>query len=100
MTSSTRRLSVAVVGATGVVGTEFFRVLEQRDFPISNLKALASERSAGKAVRFRGQELPVHEITEASFEGVDLALFSAGSGASRRFAPAAARAGALVVDNS
>lgn len=100
MTSSTRRLSVAVVGATGVVGTEFFRVLEQRDFPISNLKALASERSAGKAVRFRGQELPVQEITEASFEGVDLALFSAGSGASRRFAPAAARAGALVVDNS
>ncbi len=100
MTSPSRLLSVAVVGATGVVGQEMFRVLEQRAFPIGKLKALASKRSAGSRVRCDGHTVEVEELTDTSFEGVDLALFSAGSGASLQYAPIAAEAGALVVDNS
>jgi len=92
--------SVAVAGATGAVGREMLRVLEQRSFPVSSLRALASERSAGTRLPFRGEEVAVEALREGSFEGVDLALFSAGGTVSRRVAPAAARAGAVVVDNS
>ena len=95
-----RPQSIAVVGATGAVGVEMVRCLEQRHFPVSHLRLLASSRSAGKTLKFRGQDLPVEELTESSFEGVRIALFSAGSGISKRFAPIAVRAGALVIDNS
>jgi aspartate-semialdehyde dehydrogenase len=91
---------VAVVGATGAVGVEMARCLEQRQFPVRELRLLASQRSVGKTQRFRGREVAVSELTEASFAGVDIALFSAGGGISKRFAPLAVRAGALVIDNS
>jgi aspartate-semialdehyde dehydrogenase len=91
---------VAIVGATGAVGVELIRCLEQRRFPLSELKLFASARSAGKKLPFRGGELPVDELTERSFTNVDIALFSAGSGTSKRFGPIAVRAGAIVVDNS
>ena len=91
---------VAVVGATGAVGVEMLRCLEQRDFALGELRLLASSRSAGKSMRFRGADHAITELTEASFGGVDIALFSAGGGISRRFAPIAARAGAVVIDNS
>jgi aspartate-semialdehyde dehydrogenase len=91
---------VAVVGATGAVGVEMAHCLEQRRFPVSQLRLLASARSAGKTQKFRGQDIRVEELTEASFAGVDIALFSAGGSISRRFAPIAARAGAVVIDNS
>jgi aspartate-semialdehyde dehydrogenase len=93
-------LVVAIAGATGAVGREFARVLEQREFPVARLRALASARSAGTTVPFRGAGVPVEEMGEGSFEGVDLALFSAGGIVSKRFAPRAAKAGAVVVDNS
>ena len=93
-------LTVAIAGATGAVGQEFLRVLEQRDFPVAGLKLLASARSAGKKIAFKGREYTVEELTDASFQGVDLALFSAGGDTSRRFAAAAVDAGAVVVDNS
>jgi aspartate-semialdehyde dehydrogenase len=89
-------ISVAIVGATGAVGREMLAVLEQRDFPFSELKLLASARSAGETIG----GYTVHEATPESFAGVDLALFSAGSGISKALAPAAVEAGALVVDNS
>ena len=92
--------NVAIMGVTGAVGGEFLKILEQRDFPLARLKPLASSRSAGKTVRFRGEDIPVEEVTEDSFEGVDLVLASAGGGVSKRFAPAAVRAGAVVVDNT
>jgi len=91
---------VAVVGATGAVGTEMIEVLEERKFPIETLIPLASARSAGGTVSFRGKELIVEELSKGSFEGVDLALFSAGSDVSREFAPVAVKAGTVVVDNS
>src|SRR5437660_6026230 len=91
---------VAIVGATGAVGIELIRCLEERAFPLAELRLFASARSAGKTLRFRGRELPVRELTEDGFEGVQLALFSAGSGTSKRFAPLAVRAGATVIDNS
>lgn len=91
---------VAIVGATGAVGVELLGCLEARGFPLSRLKLLASSRSAGKEMAFRGEALVVEELTEASFDGVDIALFSAGSGLSKVFAPIAVRAGAVVVDNS
>ncbi|MDJ0386774.1 aspartate-semialdehyde dehydrogenase [Roseomonas sp. E05] len=92
--------TVAIVGATGAVGVELLHCLEARDFPLAGLKLLASPRSAGRTLRFRDQELPVEALDEASFEGVDVALFSAGSGVSKRYAAAAVKAGAVVVDNS
>ena len=92
--------SVAVVGVTGAVGQEMLDVLEVRDFPLSSIRPLASERSAGKTVRFRGEELPVEVLGEDSFSGIDLALFSAGASISRDYAPAAVDSGAVVVDNS
>jgi aspartate-semialdehyde dehydrogenase len=91
---------VAVVGATGAVGVEFLHLLESRRFPLSQLTLLASARSAGKTMRFKGQDITVAELTEDSFKGVDIALFSAGGAISKRFAPIAAGAGAVVVDNS
>ncbi|MDB6089295.1 MAG: aspartate-semialdehyde dehydrogenase [Gammaproteobacteria bacterium] len=91
---------VAVVGATGAVGVELMQCLEQRRFPLSNLRLFASARSAGKSLPFRGKPLAVEELTEDSFRGVDIALFSAGGSQSKRFAPIAVRQGAVVVDNS
>ena len=91
---------VAIVGATGAVGVELIRCLEERAFPLAELRLLASARSAGKTLKFRGRDLLVRELTEDSFQGVGLALFSAGSGTSKRFAPLAVRAGATVIDNS
>ncbi len=91
---------VAIAGATGAVGAEFLKLLEERPFPLASLKLLASARSAGRRVRFRGEELPVEELTAGSFAGVDIAFFSAGGSVSKKFAPAAAEAGAVVVDNS
>ncbi|MGB9625037.1 MAG: aspartate-semialdehyde dehydrogenase [Phycisphaerae bacterium] len=91
---------VAVVGATGAVGQEFIRVLEQREFPCGKITFLASARSAGKTIRFRGRDYTIAELREDSFAGVDLALFSAGASVSRKFAPIAVKAGAVVVDNS
>jgi aspartate-semialdehyde dehydrogenase len=91
---------VAIVGATGAVGMEMIGCLEQRRFPLAELRLLASARSAGKTLKFRGEPLTVRELTEASFDGVELALFSAGSAISKKFAPLAVRAGAVVVDNS
>ena len=91
---------IAIVGATGAVGAEFVGCLTKRNFPVGRLKALASERSVGKTLNFRGDVVDVEELTEKSFEGVDIALFSAGASASREFAPSAVNAGAVVVDNS
>ncbi|HWZ63999.1 MAG TPA: aspartate-semialdehyde dehydrogenase [Steroidobacteraceae bacterium] len=91
---------VAIVGATGAVGVEMIGCLERRKFPLAELRLLASARSAGKTLKFRGAALPVRELTAASFAGVDVALFSAGSAISREFAPLAVRAGAIVIDNS
>ncbi|PKQ37829.1 MAG: aspartate-semialdehyde dehydrogenase [Actinobacteria bacterium HGW-Actinobacteria-1] len=91
---------VAVAGATGAVGIEMLKVLEQRDFPASRVVALASARSAGKRLPFGGGELVVEEMTEASFEGVDIALFSAGAGVSKQFLSAVTGAGCVMIDNS
>ena len=95
-----RKLKVAIAGATGVVGREMIKVLEERDFPVSELVPLASERSEGHKVEFRGQELTVQRLRPDSFAGVEIALFSPGAAVSREFAPHAARAGAVVIDNS
>lgn len=92
--------NVAVVGATGAVGEEMLKVLAERGFPIGEIKALASERSAGKEVDFGEAKLVVEELREDSFAGVDLALFSAGGSISKAFAPLAVQAGTIVVDNS
>jgi len=91
---------VAVAGATGAVGNEMIKILEELKFPVASLKLLASSRSAGKTLDFRGESLAVEELREDSFAGVDIALFSAGAAASRQFAPAAAEAGCVVIDNS
>ena len=88
------------MGVTGAVGSEFLRILAERNFPLASLKALASSRSAGKKVPFGDQELVVEELTADSFGGVDLVLASAGGSISKQFAPAAVRAGAVVVDNT
>lgn len=93
-------LRVAVVGATGAVGEEMLKVLESRRFPVRELVPLASSRSVGRTVRFRGEEVPVAALDRDSFRGVELALFSAGAGISREMAPVAVAAGAVVVDNS
>ena len=91
---------VAIVGATGAVGVELLRCLEKRRFPLAGLRLLASARSAGKTMKFGGDELVVEELNEQSFEGVGIALFSAGGAIARQYAPIAVRAGAVVVDNS
>ncbi len=92
--------SLAIAGVTGAVGQEFLQIIEQRDFPFDSLKMLASSRSAGKKIEFKGKTYVVEELTKNSFDGIDIALFSAGGGRSKEFAPAAVEAGAVVVDNS
>ena len=92
--------NVAIVGATGAVGAEFIGCIERRNFPVGTLKALASARSAGKELPFRGHKVVIEELTEKSFDGVDIALFSAGGSISKKYAPIAVKAGAVVVDNS
>ena len=92
--------SIAIVGATGAVGREFVGCIESRGVPVKSLKLLASARSAGQKQAFRGQDLTIEELKDDSFNGVDIALFSAGSGISRQYAPIAVKAGAVVVDNS
>lgn len=91
---------VAVVGATGAVGEEMVLILEQRDFPVKELKVFASERSIGKKIEFRNTEIPVETLNEDSFKGVDIALFSAGAERSKIWAPVAVRSGCVVIDNS
>jgi aspartate-semialdehyde dehydrogenase len=91
---------VAIAGVTGAVGAEFIATMDKRAFPVRKLKALASARSAGKTIDFRGENVMIEELTERSFDGVDIALFSAGGGISRKFAPIAVKAGAVVIDNS
>ncbi len=91
---------VAIVGATGLVGGEFLRILEERKFPMDSLRLYASDRSAGKRISFMGEELVVEETSDDSFDNIDIALFSAGGDISRRFSPVAAKAGAVAIDNS
>jgi len=91
---------IAVVGATGAVGIEMIKTLEKRNFPVGKLTLLASARSAGKKLKFRGEDITVEELTKESFKGIDIALFSAGSSISKEYAPIAAEAGCVVVDNS
>src|SRR5215469_12616808 len=94
------RPHVAVVGATGAVGIEMIKTLEKREFPVGKLTLLASARSVGKKLKFRGEDITVKELTKNSFNGIDIALFSAGGSISKEFAPIAAQAGCVVVDNS
>jgi aspartate-semialdehyde dehydrogenase len=91
---------VAIAGVTGAVGREFIATLNKRGFPVKKLKALASSRSVGQKLSFRGETLTIEELREDSFNGVDIALFSAGSSVSRKFSPSAVKAGAVVIDNS
>lgn len=95
-----KEFKVAVVGATGAVGNLMVQVLEERSFPVGEIKLLASARSLGKTLSFRGKEYPVQELKEDSFAGIQVALFSAGGSVSKKFAPIAAKAGAVVIDNS
>lgn len=97
---ASREIVVAVAGATGAVGREMLKILEERQFPAKEIRPLASSRSAGSGVEFAGGELTVQELTEESFKGVDIALFSAGGSVSEKFAPIAAQSGCVVVDNS
>lgn len=92
--------SVAVVGATGAVGTKMIEMLENAAFPIKNVKLLASKRSAGKKLLFNGKEIEVQETTNEAFDGIDIALFSAGGNISQQFAPEAVKRGAIVIDNT
>lgn len=94
-----RKFNTAIVGATGAVGQEFLKLIEERKFPFGELKMLASSRSAGKKINFMGREYTVEETTEKSFDDIKFALF-AGGAASKLFAPAAVKAGAIVIDNS
>ncbi len=93
-------LCVAVVGSTGAVGVEMLRTLERRRFPVGEIRLLASARSVGKTLAFSGRNVSIRELTEEAFQGIDVAIFSAGSGISKRFVPVAVRAGAVAVDNS
>jgi aspartate-semialdehyde dehydrogenase len=95
-----KTFSVAVVGATGAVGNEMIKILEERKFPVGKLKLLASERSIGKSLEYKGESLPVEVLNEDSFTGVQIGLFSAGGSISEKFAPLAAQAGCVVVDNT
>jgi len=97
---SDKKYNVAVVGATGMVGQEMIKVLEERKFPVANLLPLASSRTAGTEVEFNNENVVVQELKEDSFEGVDIALFSAGAAVSEKFARIAANAGAVVIDNT
>ncbi|UCG07442.1 MAG: aspartate-semialdehyde dehydrogenase [Desulfobacterales bacterium] len=95
-----KKFNVAVAGATGAVGNQMIRCLEEMNFPVQSLKLLASHRSVGRTLRFKGELVPVEELKEDSFKGLDIALFSAGGGTSQTFAPFAAKDGCVVVDNS
>jgi aspartate-semialdehyde dehydrogenase len=95
-----KEYNVAVVGATGAVGNEMIATLEQRKFPVKKLTLLASARSVGKTLTYKGEEIPVDELTEDSFKGIDIGLFSPGGAVSRQFAPIAAAAGCVVIDNT
>ncbi len=92
--------NVAVAGATGAVGVEMVKTLEKRNFPVKNLKLLASSRSAGKTMKFKGEDIVIEELTHDSFKGVDIALFSAGGDISREFAKSVVDSGAVMIDNS
>src|SRR5258705_11299421 len=94
-----RNPHVAVIGATGAVGIEMIKTLEKRNFPVGRLTLLASSRSLGKKLKFQGQEIAVRELTKDAFAGIDIGLFSAGASISREFAPVAAKAGCVVIDN-
>ena len=95
-----KKINLAVVGATGAVGNQMIQCLEEADFPVNSLQLLASSRSVGRQLRFKGDLVDVKELKEDSFKGVDIALFSAGGGTSEKFAPFAAKDGCVVVDNS
>lgn len=96
----TKTYRVAILGATGAVGTELLELLENRNFPIAELKLLASERSSGRTLRFKGEDIPVEPVNDRSFDNVDLVLASAGGSTSKTWAPVAVAAGAVVIDNS
>ncbi len=91
---------LAIAGVTGAVGQEFLKIIEERNFPYDSIKMLASHRSAGKTIDFMGKTYTIEELTKDSFEDIDIALFSAGGSRSKEFAPAAVKAGAIVVDNT
>ena len=95
-----KKINVAVAGATGAVGNQMISCLEEADFPVQSIKLLASARSVGRKLRFKGDLIAVEELKEDSFKGMDIALFSAGGGTSERYAPHAAKDGCVVVDNS
>ncbi len=97
---SAKSYNVAVAGATGAVGEVMLRILEERKFPVKNIRLLASERSVGKRLKFKGEDVPVELLQKTAFKGIDIALFSAGASRSKEFAPAAWESGAVVVDNS
>ena len=94
------RYNIAIVGATGVVGQEFIKILSQRAFPVGQLKLLASERSLGRSYSFREKEIPVDILEPGVFKDIDIALFSAGASVSKEFAPIAVQEGAVVIDNT
>ncbi|TVP84240.1 MAG: aspartate-semialdehyde dehydrogenase [Alkalicoccus sp.] len=96
----TKTFNVAVLGATGAVGEQMLKTLERLDFPVASLKLLSSKRSAGKKIKFKGEEITVEEAKPESFEGIQLALFSAGGSISKALAPEAVKRGAVVVDNT
>lgn len=100
MSSSESSCRVAILGATGLVGRTMLHVLEERNFPATDIVPLASPRSVGQSVTFKGRDYPIQAVSAEAFEGVDIALFSAGATASREWAPVAAAAGAVVIDNS
>lgn len=95
-----KKYNIAVAGATGMVGQEFLKILEQRNFPIDKIKLLASERSAGTYLKFKGKEEKVHLLSKETFEGIDIGLFSPGASVSKVYAPVAAKAGCVVIDNT
>jgi aspartate-semialdehyde dehydrogenase len=95
-----RKFNVAVAGATGAVGNQMIRCLEELNFPVNSVTFLASSRSVGRQLRFKGDLVEVKELKEDSFKGIDIALFSAGGGTSQRFAPLAAKDGCVFIDNS
>ncbi|MBI3754898.1 MAG: aspartate-semialdehyde dehydrogenase, partial [Deltaproteobacteria bacterium] len=95
-----QKYNVAVVGATGVVGQEMIRILEQRNFPVDKIKLLASERSAGQFLGYKGKAEKVHLLSEETFEGIDIGLFSPGASVSAVYAPKAGKAGCVVIDNT
>ncbi len=95
-----KEYNIAVVGASGLVGRKMLQVLDERNFPINNLVLLASERSAGKIIKFKGKEYTVKQLAHNSFEGIDIALFSAGGSTSKEYAPSAVKSKCIVIDNS